>query len=256
MSKVRRLALLTAFAAAIGGVAGVVSIVLRDVGTAPVDDPPAETVLPPANGSEASSSADERLAADENAVSAERVISMTQRIDSRDETERHALALELLRRGPAAIAQARALRPKGAEGRDLQARLVSALQKMRALRRGGDYARLEQHLRLRLDIDAFATVIPDERLREERLEYWTTALDAVRVRAARDVATDGEVALAELELARVRRELGRIDAATYAELAGERLPELRAWIDSLRDRRDVPPARVQALDEQAGRLEP
>jgi hypothetical protein len=262
MSNVRRLALLTVFAAATGGIVGVVSIVLEDAAVTHVPREGAEVVpetaddAETANGSDTEPKADDLPAASETAVTRERVISLTQRIDSRDADERHTLALDLLRRGPAALPQARALRPESADGRDLQARLVAALQKMRALRRGGDYARLGEHLRLQLDLDAFATVVPEEYLHDERRDYWTAKLAADRGRAEGGLASDGEVALAELELARVRRDLGELDGAAYGELARRRLPELRVWIDSLRKRRDVPTARVQALDAQADRLEP
>jgi len=252
MRTIEKLALFTALAAALGAISGVVSVVLDDTAQTRRPEPPAagEEFARENGGAEALT--DDALA--EHVVTPERTRSLTQRIDSRDVHERHELALELLRRGPSAVAQAQALRPESKPGRALQLRIVDALQKMRKLRRGGDYVRLENHLRLRLDLDAFATVVPDEQLRAERLEYWQMALDAVRGRVAQDLATDGEVALAELELARAGRDLGRIGEAEYRALAQKRLPAVEGWIDSLRERRGVSAARVRSLEEQAQNL--
>jgi len=251
MKAFQRLALSTALAAALGGVVGVVSLVVSD-GTRRTSEPVNTTVREMDDVSDYLG--DDEPA--EHVVTPQRTLSLTQRIDSDDVEERHELALELLRRGPSALAQARALRPQGRPGRELQSRIVDALQKMRALRRGGDYARLERHLRLRLDLDAFATVVPDDRLLTERLEYWRLALAAVRARAANKHANDGEVALAEIEFARAQRDLGQIDNAAYRAVKAERLSAVMELIALLRGRRGVPRARVEALEEQVTRLGP
>ncbi len=269
MRSAGQLALFSVLAAVIGGVAGSASLVLQDADTGVQQSAADSAVLarPPGDGQLGNGQPGIGQHADTSGGSATNTagggaglslshLSLTQRIDSPHAADRSELALELLRRGPVALAQARALRPTTTPGQRLQLRLVDALQKMTALRRGGDYARLEEHLRLRLDLDAFATVVPNESLRHERLDYWQHKLKAVRARSARAFATDGEVAFAEVELARVRSELGLIAVSDYRRVARRRLVAIDEWIDALRTTRGVSPARVQALEAQARRLRP
>ena len=182
--------------------------------------------------------------------------SLSERISSADPAERQAVALEMLRKGPSALAQARALRPRGGAAKDLTARLVFALQAMRARRRATDYPKLPEDIQQELWLLDARTVVPDEALRAERERYWRAAVAARRRRHSEGEAHEGQVALAEMELALVRRELEQLSSADYAVLATEKLPHVEKWLAVLRQRRGVGPAEVQRYVSRLDALRP
>ncbi len=255
----RTLLALTVCAAAIGAVAGVVVVVFSsDAQRLPAEVAP-DPAVAGAGGVGCSPAPAARPGRDASAQTPPAVVAspgLTQRLDAGDAAVRHELALELLRRGPSALAQARALRPASEAGRALQARLIAALSKMRLLRRAGDYGRLPQHIRLRLDLDAFATVVPERLLLDERRAYWEREVDAVRARLAQGYAEPAEESVALLELALARRESGELDAASYVTQARRLLPAVDSWLDDRRASGRMAPAELTALEQQIARLRP
>jgi hypothetical protein len=255
MSSVRTLLVLTACAAALGGLAGAVVIAVSGPEPAPADEahesaatdgdgapPPAEPPVADSSGRRRSPRAPDP--------------GLTQRLDAADADVRHALALELLHEGPDALAQARALRPTTEAGRDLQSRLVAALDKMLLLRRANDYPKLPPHIRLRLDLDAFASVVPESLLVEPRIAYWEKEIEAVRYRREHGRAHAAEESLAELELALARYEAGEIERPDYVQDAADRMPGIDAWLAELRGDPHRAPAQVRELEDQVARLRP
>lgn len=255
MSGLRSWIVLTVCAAAVGGLAGAVVVALRD--PAPVVRVDGRGAADPERegaGSVPASPDTTTDAASGGTSSAEVRRGLTARLDAPDAAERHAVALELLRRGPSALAQARALRPTSDEGIALHERLVLALDKMRLLRRANDYAKLPEHLRLRLDLDAFASVVPESLLLGERIAYWQRELESTRLRRESGYADPAEEALASLELALARREAGEIAAGAYSAEAAAALPEIEAWVARRREQAGVAPAEIADLEAQLARL--
>ena len=81
--------------------------------------------------------------------------------NSDDPDVRHAAALELLRAGDGALAQARALRPSHPEGRELVGRLVAALQVLQGIRNAQNWDDFPEHERLAVFVKYAAMVVPE-----------------------------------------------------------------------------------------------
>jgi len=252
VSRARTFLVVAVCAAAFGGLAGAVAVALRDppVRTAPATRPDAGTGAPEVRPSTPPT------VDDGEPGSGSAPTGFTRRLDDPDPAVRHALALELLRRGPDALPQARALRPTTPEGADLQTRLVVALNKMKLLHRAEGWQRMGEHLRRGLDLHAFESVVPETLLVDERVAYWAREIDAVDVRLRRNLAEPGERSLAELELAFARLQGGRLGEDDYAAEATRLLPEIERFVGTRRADRAVAPAEVEELERQIARLRP
>ncbi len=251
MASLRSALILSAAAIAFGGIAGAVSVALR--GPAPMAPPaPPVTVRPSVQTEDAVGDDTPTRHARDRATTR----SLSARIDADDDDTRYRVAIELLRRGPDALPQVRALRPRSAEARELVHAMTLALQTLRDNARMTDHAKLSPSLRLQLRLQEFRRVVPEEYLVDERRSYWESRLAVESTRRDKGFGHEGELALAEVELARVQREMGELSSGDYAQVAAARLPVAWEWVDSLRGRRGVAIGTVQRYEEQLARLEP
>jgi len=89
--------------------------------------------------------------------------------------------------------------------------------------------------------------VPPELLRDERRRYWELRVEGDPERLRLRSIEPAEARWHELELAKVRRELSEIDDAAWRALLDAHLPEVRAWVESLRTRREFSPARAAEI---------
>lgn len=169
-------------------------------------------------------------------------------LEDPEESVRLDAALTLLRLGPSRLSDMYVLEPRRPEARALLSRVEEALGVLDRIERGVDYADLPEENRLEVRLKYWSRAVPPEKLRDERLAYWTLRVAGDPERLRLRAIEPGEARWHELELARVRRELGRIDDAEWRRLLDERLPEVRAWVASLRTRSDVPPSRAAEIE--------
>ena len=251
----------TLIAAALGALASVVVVSLRAPPEPPHDDPvPASTTRPkerrqrPPRRRRGAAVLEKVFSTDTAEIVLPPGSSLSALISSSDEQERLRTARAILRQGVAALPQVRALRPRTPEGEDLARNLVLALQKIQKNERHVDWSRRPPSVQMELRLMAFQIVLPEEMLLVERHEFWLAEVLVVRQRLKAGRATDGQLALVEIEFARVRRELGEIDAAGYAEVVDQRLATASAWVSGLHKQKSIPPARISRYQEQLARL--
>lgn len=178
-----------------------------------------------------------------------------ERISDPDEEVRFAAALDLLEDRSRGLARARAMHATSEEGRALLAKVVLALDRVARTERSARFARLPEDSRQEVWLTAALEVLPERLLAEHRREFWEARIETDALRLTRGRIGPAEADLAVLELARVRLELGEIPAEDYSALRNEKIGGIRTWIAQMRDRRDLPAARKQALADQLERIE-
>jgi len=172
------------------------------------------------------------------------------RLSSDDEAVRYAAAKELLARGPGAISVARALSPTTSEGRVLADQVVLSLQYLKRLHETPRWKDLNRDTRLELRLKHWSRVLPSDRLRDERLEFWTARTKTNPQRVAIRAITPEQAAMAELELLRVRVELGDATREEYVAMRDERMDGILKWL-AVQDRNTrVSARRRRELREQ------
>lgn len=177
------------------------------------------------------------------------------RLSSEDPEVRYTTVLELLRSGRAGLRRLEGVNPPTRAGQLLVARAHESLRDLVANESHASHARLPEVSRMELRLRAFARVVPEAWLREERLAYWNARLELEQRRVEGGGGTEGEVALARLERDRVLVELGRLELEEFRRLGVELHADASRWVESLGARRDVPPARVAELRESLARVE-
>ncbi len=236
MPSLRAVVVASAASAALAALAAVVVAVVAPAGGDGVEPAPRPrfTTRPPAQGRRHADDAPHTTRPRADAAADAPSTGLSAAISADDPARRNEVALELWRRGPDALTQARALRPSTVAGQELQMRLVDALRRLRLQRRATDHAKLPLHLRLRSELDLAATVVPEELLVEERRACAQAAVDYLGPRADPGGASGIELQLARLELLVAERDAGRLDAAAAATRAAQALESAQSMLARMR----------------------
>lgn len=176
-------------------------------------------------------------------------------LEDASEEVRLRAAVELLRLGPSRLHDMYVLEPKRPESRALLSRVEEALGVLDQIEKGTDYGELPEENRLEVKLKHWGRAVPPELLRDERRRYWELRVEGDPERLRLRAIEPGEARWHELELAKVRRELGEIDEAVWKTLLDTHLPEVRAWADSLRTRREMSPARAAEISAAIAALQ-
>ncbi len=255
------LLLTVGLAAAFALVAVVVTVTLSP-GDLPTEEPPprAPSVAPDARDTGVRGDGPEPVHERDTAPAGEtpRAPSRTKRLadelSSPDASKRLLAAREILREGVAGLHLARAVQPKTEEGRRLLADVELALDGLRINKKAAAYRGDPPEVAMQLELEACASVLPQELLKEQRRDYWAVKVENDTKRVAKGVLSETLLMLDELELAKARSELGEITGEELEAVFEPRLRRVESWVSGMSRRSDVPPDKLRRYVEQLDRL--